>query len=315
MSESDEETAPEKIPLSKREEWKDVQPVHQDDGPNPVCVIAYTPQFQETMDYFRAILQKNEKSDRALELTAEVISLNPANYTVWYYRRLLLKEMKKDLKQELEYVTKIGLLNSKNYQIWYHRRAIVELCNDISGEFDFTSKAIEEDNKNYHAWAHRQWIIETYNQWDQELDYVDSLLKDDFRNNSVWNQRYFVVSRNNTKPLSKETIDIEINYAVEFIRKAPNNQSPWTYLRGLFNKNKFSEHPTFKNLCLELKSKFITSPHVSSLLVDIYEQEGTKESLQEGLTLCNELEVTLDNIHRKYWSFKAKKLQEMLAKC
>jgi hypothetical protein len=31
------------VPFSQREEWKDVTPVLQDDGPNPVCKIAYDP--------------------------------------------------------------------------------------------------------------------------------------------------------------------------------------------------------------------------------------------------------------------------------
>ena len=37
----------------------------------------------ETMDYFRAVVQVNEISLRALKLTHDVIAANSANYTAW----------------------------------------------------------------------------------------------------------------------------------------------------------------------------------------------------------------------------------------
>ena len=32
------------IPFGQRDEWSDIQPVFQDDGPAPVCAIAYSDQ-------------------------------------------------------------------------------------------------------------------------------------------------------------------------------------------------------------------------------------------------------------------------------
>jgi hypothetical protein len=40
--------------------------------------------FTSTMDMYRAIAQKNEYSPRALALTADLIDLVPAHYTIWY---------------------------------------------------------------------------------------------------------------------------------------------------------------------------------------------------------------------------------------
>ena len=44
------------------EVFSDVTPIPQDDGPNPVCAIDYSPQFIQAYDYMRAILKMGEKS-------------------------------------------------------------------------------------------------------------------------------------------------------------------------------------------------------------------------------------------------------------
>lgn len=283
-------------------------PIEQDDGPSPVCSIAYTPQFQDTMNYFRAVLQSDERSERALKLTKEVIFLNAANYTAWYFRRLVLESLNWDLKKELKFVSSIGLSNPKNYQIWYHRRWVVEKLGDFSKELSFTGEQIEDENKNYHAWAYRQWVIETKGWWEQELQFIDELLKTDVRNNSAWNQRFFCLTQKNTKSLSIDDKKREITFAFSHIKRAPNNQSPWAYLKGLFAKDKFSSVPELKAEVLEFREKYVTSPHAASLLVDIYEQEGTPESVQEAQKLCETLETSLDSLHRKYWNYRRSKM-------
>ena len=67
--------------------FADVTPVEQDDGPAPVCAIAYAPEYARLMGFFRAILESNERSPRVLELTAALAEHNAAHYTVWHVRR------------------------------------------------------------------------------------------------------------------------------------------------------------------------------------------------------------------------------------
>ena len=108
------------LEYSRRPEWSDVTPIEQDEGPNPVVRIAYTDRFRETFDYIRACMQVNEMSERALALTKDACELNPANYTVWCYRRQLLYHLGTDLHEELSFIGQMIRRNPKNYQVRGH---------------------------------------------------------------------------------------------------------------------------------------------------------------------------------------------------
>ena len=75
--EEDEElSSPKFVPFKKRGDvWQDVEPVPQFSDEVEILKIDYDPVTREINDYFRAILQRNEISDRAYALTQELITV------------------------------------------------------------------------------------------------------------------------------------------------------------------------------------------------------------------------------------------------
>jgi Protein prenyltransferase alpha subunit repeat len=138
------------IPIEDLAEvFSDVTPLPQNDGPDRVCVIQYPTAFALAYNYMRAIWQSGEKSgtsywsvdvgcvflpmnplikffithtERTLKLSATCAKLNPANYTVWHYRRECLRAMglatHRDVVQtDLALAAALGGPNPKNYQV------------------------------------------------------------------------------------------------------------------------------------------------------------------------------------------------------
>lgn len=62
---------------------------------------------------------------------------------------------------------------------------------------------------------------------------MHQLLEEDVRNNSAWNQRHFTITQ--TTGFTKEVIQREVEYTKAAITKVVDNESPWSYLRGLVN--------------------------------------------------------------------------------
>ncbi|KAI3470066.1 hypothetical protein Pfo_026729 [Paulownia fortunei] len=273
MSQQEIEEERGRIPMSERPEWADVRPVPQEDGPNPVVPIAYTDEFSETMDYFRAVYLADERSPRALQLTKEAIFLNSGNYTVWQFRRLILEALNVDLREELHFVEQITRDNSKNYQIWHHRRWVAEKLGThvASKELEFTREIFSQDAKNYHAWSHRQWVLQALGGWEDELAYCDELLEDDIFNNSAWNQRYFVITRSPLLGGLEVMRDSEVAYAIKAILTKPENESTWRYLRGLYKNDVKSlvNDPRVESVCLDVLMDKRDCVHALNMVLDL----------------------------------------------
>ncbi|KAJ1966044.1 CAAX geranylgeranyltransferase alpha subunit [Dipsacomyces acuminosporus] len=325
------------VPMAEQEEWKDVVPIPQEDGAHPICPIAYTDEYREMMDYFRAVMAKGEVSQRALQLSGKVIEENPGHYTVWVYRKKLVHGLNVSLEEELGWIAEIADMHPKCYQLWHHREAIVQSLlapKELAGktqdervasqairrELQFLASAIDEDSKNFHAWSYRQWLVRTYGIWDQELAFIETMIDQDVRNNSAWNQRYFALLEDrppSSVKLDDQVASREIMYAVEKIKLAPNNESPWSYIVGLLLRH--APEKLHTELLPQINAlagnagyseAMGTTPFYWSALVDVYEQQAKlvpsqrPEILGKARAICESLAGEYDPIRAKYWEFR-----------
>ncbi|KAJ3415275.1 hypothetical protein HDV05_005285 [Chytridiales sp. JEL 0842] len=299
--------------------FRDITPVPQDDGPNPIVPIAYPEAYVKAMDIFRAVMISNERSHRVLELTEALIDINPAHYTVWKVRQDTLLQISADLRIELDYITKIAEENPKNYQIWHHRQIVVEQLGDASGEIAFVNSMIDLDSKNYHAWSYRQWVVRHFNLWDSELNDMNRLIEEDVRNNSAWNHRYYYFE-NRKEELAPEDLLSELRYSISKIRLAPNNESPWNYIRGLkkLSKTLLGDDQEVLQLAKSLNSSDNFVPQSYSYILDHLEDQIAVETdfaakgklVEEAAKVCAHLQEN-DTVRARFWAFRRSRLDRL----
>lgn len=190
-------------------------------------------------------------------------------------------------------------------------------------ELPFLATMFSQDAKNYHVWSYRQWLVQHFSLWEDnpastELAYVEHLLDVDVRNNSAWNHRWFIVfgraekrrhervaaarkaaSASNTHPAPGPTptdadhdttlpppsiIDRELTYTQTAISLAPQNPSPWNYLRGIlrFTARPLSTQRAFAERFANVdREDEVRSSHALDFLADVY---GTAASSSPAAT-------------------------------
>jgi len=185
----------------------------------------------------------------------------------------------------------------------------VTRLDDPAGETEFTMQMFALDAKNYHVWSYRQWLVRHFGLWETELADVEKLLRADVRNNSAWNHRWFVVfGRPDGKGEGgEEVVDREVGVAKEAIALAPQNQSPWSYLRGVLRRagrGLRSERGFVEGFADLRRPEEVRSSFALDFLADIYAEEGGEGRREEARRALDLLAERYDPIRRNYWEYR-----------
>ncbi|KAH7033447.1 uncharacterized protein B0I36DRAFT_321469 [Microdochium trichocladiopsis] len=325
-------------PYALDPDWDDVTPIPQAEPEHALAAIAYPEDYAEAMSYLRAVMAAKEYSPRCLQLTEHIIAMNPAHYTVWLYRFAIVESLNISIPDEMAWLNAVSLEHLKNYQIWHHRQQLLDhyypaICtssDDVAAlaqsETEFLTKMLVQDTKNYHVWSYRQYLVRKLGMWgDAERQSIESMVDDDVRNNSAWSHRFFLVfsdpgyttpgshATEHDPKIPADVIDREVEYAKQKAALAPQNQSPWNYLRGVLVKGgrplgearEFAEGFVKELGSVEDNKERVRSSHALDLLADIYKEAGDKERAD----LClRRLGDKWDRIRKGYWEYRRRAL-------
>lgn len=275
------------------------------------------------MNFFRALVLKEEFSERALSLTSHALRLNPYNYNVWSFRRKILRNIKYEPQKEFCWSEGLIRENPKNFHAWEHRRAVANMnlsyC-EAETELNLAENILELDPvaRNYHAWQHRQWTIQThkfsnFGLLTNEMKFTTKLLAKDVRNNSAWNERFFILKQRGR--IDFVLVKQEFAFVIDKIKTAMNNESSWNYLRGIFVEFKtVKKLPQYRDFVNFSENEFYErknlNRHLIAFLIDakiemILEFCESNEIVQtqKVLALCNLMSDKVDVMRKNYWKF------------
>ena len=172
---------------------------------------------------------------------------------------------------------------------------------------------------------------------------MEKMLNEDCRNNSAWSHRYFVVFGHEEleemekghkirKEILEEgvlTVDLdiltrELEFTRGWIEMAPQNPSPWNYLKGVL-KRAGRPLATEREFCesfvrppggagleegqeLDFEGDAVRSSHAIDCLSEIYTAEGTEEGKERARRCLQALGSKWDIIRKNYWDYRAKNL-------
>ena len=174
-------------------------------------------------------VQERQYTREVLQLTSKLLTLNPEYYTIWNYRRLILRHQ----------FTLSDTLPSDNAE---SNDAYDTASQLITTDLAFLIPLLRKFPKCYWIWNYRLWLLEEATRllqesevcrlWNEELGLVGKMLSLDSRNFLGWGYRRTVIaalerSRLNPNATSQNMTEDEFKYTTRMIGSNLSNFSAW----------------------------------------------------------------------------------------
>ncbi|CCJ28127.1 unnamed protein product [Pneumocystis jirovecii] len=261
-----------------------------------------------------------------LNLTTEFLEENFESYSIWNYRRNILKNgvilhpeydkttIHNIILNELQFLNELMKKQPKIYCIWSHRKWCFENAPFPIWEKEKTviDNILAKDLRNFHIWNYRQYIISRIEEQNKisyaksEFDYTMSILKKDFCNFSAFHYRTILVPRiieeeSYTHLERKFFFDKELFLTKSIIYTSPDNSSAWLYHNWLlYNISKLNDSLLLSNI-ITIKIDYLNQE--ITMIKNLMELEEDKIHLMNAYINYNILLSKISknplNIHQK----------------
>ncbi|GKZ37108.1 Rab geranylgeranyltransferase [Aspergillus brasiliensis] len=181
----------------------------------------------------REKIAEQQYTPETLEKITELLTSNPEYYTVWNYRRQVLRN-------EFSRAASAGS----------NEAAAEQIATLIKNDLLFTVPLLRSFPKCYWIWNYRTWLLDEAKRllpvpaarrfWQEELGLVGKMLTLDSRNFHGWGYRRFVVETlrelNSEEQEGSQMTQTEYEYAKKMIGANLSNFSAWHYRTKLIQR-------------------------------------------------------------------------------
>lgn len=212
-------------------EFGDIEPIPLPQKEGDAFYIVYPDIHVKLFGIFHALLEKQEISQRALNLCNTVVERYSKHYTAWSYKCDIMASVGYIFQEEVDRAHIILSRNPKCYQAWHFMEWLTNREPSAPDLVSFLSSILTIDAKNFHGWSFAIWYAE---RWHKERDIYSmaiQFIQSDCRNNSAWNARKTVGSMLGVDPHQ------EFDDAAQSLRSIGRNESACNFLLAIAREN------------------------------------------------------------------------------